>query len=207
MCCLCFSFFPIHYRSPNNCNYFQFFQNRPQKYSFALCYKPEKNAMKPNVRECVFVWKHVILCDGHQYGHKANTIKEKIANARRCECLKWKDVYNNVPDIHSTEIIDQPIHTHTHTHIHTQIHRALACLHLSSFFDLTYNMHSVLDTKAWRSNTYGEKRTFTWRRAREQARERWIHARIMSSVDSLVCSIFYCWNDFCEARFFGMTKI
>lgn len=36
-------------------------------------------------------------------------LKEKIENGRECvsEYLKWKDVYNNVPDIHSTEIIDQ----------------------------------------------------------------------------------------------------
>lgn len=118
-------------------------------------------------------------------------------------------VWNEKMSITMCQIFIQPkllISRYTlHTHIHTQIHRALACLHLSSFFDLT------ICTRCWIQKlggaTHMERKERLHREEGEREWERWIHARIMSSVDSLVCSIFYCWNDFCEARFFGMTKI
>lgn len=100
--------------------------------------------MKPSKGEekelCENMWYCVTVIS---MAERPIQLKEKIENASVSvyECLEWKDVYNNVPDIHSTEIIDQP-KTLTHTNI-TQIHPAHVCLHLSSFFDNTYNIHCV----------------------------------------------------------------
>lgn len=54
----------------------------------------------------------------HQLRLRGQHNQQRKLRTRSSVSLKWKDVYNNVPDIHSTEIIDQ-LQTHTHARKYT----------------------------------------------------------------------------------------
>lgn len=121
-------------------------------------------------------------------------------------------VWNEKMSITMCQIFIQPklliSYTHTHTYTHGNIHRALACLHLSPFFWLcTLYIQYIqyicaLYAKPCRSANYTSGKQWLWARKRELDP----HFAI-SSVDSLVWSIYFIVKTIFGWHVFALTKI
>lgn len=135
--------------------------------------------MKPNKREDANMW-YCVTVNINMAKRPVQLTERKLrmqesASASASVCLKWKDVYNNVPDIHSTEIIDQPNtyapRTRTLDEIHTRRLHVYTCRHF-----LIIYIQYALGGEAEGSKAYGVENIIS-----ERGRER--HTLITSSVD------------------------
>lgn len=111
---------------------------------------------------------------------------QESASASASVCLKCKDVYNNVPDIHSTEIIDQPNiyapRTRTLAEIHTRRLHVYTCRHF-----LIIYIQYALGGEAEGSKAYGVENIIS-----ERGRERHtLICRFASSAQYLIVKMIF----------------